>query len=91
MAWEREVQNEDDIFYTPLESSIKEDFIGSGSVMSNKGTHLEVNSAQHAYIVKQLTDHFNLFHFVKSLMPKQSKSKSAWKCVEVIKIGDREV
>jgi hypothetical protein len=49
LAWEREVQNEDDIFYTPPKSPIKEYFISSGSVVSNKGIHLEVNNPQHAY------------------------------------------
>jgi hypothetical protein len=58
--------------------------------VSNKGIHLEVTSAQHAYIVKQLTNHLNLFHFVESPTLKQSKSKRSWICAKVIKIGDRE-
>jgi hypothetical protein len=49
LAWEREVQNENDIFYTPPKSHIKEYFIGSGSVALNKGIHLEANNAQHVY------------------------------------------
>ncbi len=45
LVQEGEVQNEYDIFYTPLESPKKEDFIGSDSVVSNKGIHSEVTSA----------------------------------------------
>jgi hypothetical protein len=52
LAWEDEVQSEDDVFFTPLESLTKEDI--SGSVVSNNKTHLEVNGVMHAYIVKQL-------------------------------------
>ncbi len=52
LAWEDEVQSEDDVFFTPLESFTKEDI--SGNVVSNIKTHLEVNGAMHACIVKQL-------------------------------------
>jgi hypothetical protein len=44
LAWEQDIQNEDDIFYTPPESPIKEYSIGSVHVVSNKGIHLEVNN-----------------------------------------------
>jgi hypothetical protein len=61
-----------DVFFTPLESPTKEDI--SGNVMSNSKTHLEVNGAMHACIVKQLTC-LNIVNPLGFLAPKLSKSK----------------
>jgi hypothetical protein len=55
LVWEGKVDsNEDDVYFTPLESPQKED--PNYNVISNTQVHLEVNGAMHAYIVKQLTN-----------------------------------
>jgi len=60
LAWEGEDQNEDDIFFTPLESLVKVHSSGSGSLVSNNQTHLMYNGANHVTIVEQLTSHIKL-------------------------------
>lgn len=60
LAWEGEDQNEDDIFFTPLESLVKAHSSGNGSVVSNNQTHLMYNGAKHVTIVEQLTTHIKL-------------------------------
>ncbi len=72
LAWEDEVPSEDDVFFMPLETPIKEDI--NGIVMSNSKTHLEVNGVVHACIVKQLIG-LNIVNPLGLLAPKLSKSK----------------
>jgi hypothetical protein len=72
LAWGKE-ESEDEIFFTPLESSLKEDT--NGSVVPNNGQiHLEVNGVIHSHIVNQLTK----LAIVQSLRlppPRHSRSK----------------
>ncbi len=49
LAWEDEVPSEDDVFFMPPKSPIKENI--NGSVVSNRKTYLEVNGVMHACIV----------------------------------------
>ncbi len=84
LAWEREVESEDDVFFMPPKSPQKED--PNCIVVSNTQAHLEVNGVVDAYVVKQLTN-LEIVHFLRSPAPKLSKSKQSWKSVKVIKIG----
>ncbi len=86
LAWEGEVESKDDVFFMPPKSPIREDPIPR--VVLNTQVHLEVNEIVHAYIVKQLTN-FLIVHFLGSHITKQSRFKNSWKCVKIIKIGDK--
>jgi hypothetical protein len=72
LAWGRE-ESEDEIFFTPPESPLKEDTNGS-VVLNNGQTHLEVNGVIHSYIANQLKK----LAIVQSLRlppPRHSRSK----------------
>jgi hypothetical protein len=84
LAWEGEVESENDVFFMPLESPQRED--PNCNVVSDTQAHLEVNGVVHAYVVKQLID-LKIVHSLRSLAPELSKSKQSWKFVKVIKIG----
>ncbi len=75
MAWEGEDHNENDFFFTPLESLIKVHSSGSDRVVSNNQTHLMHNSVKHVTIIEQLTTHIELWNFLWALAFEQSKSK----------------
>jgi hypothetical protein len=61
LAWEGEVENEDDVFFMPPENPQREN--PNYSVVSNIQAHLEVNSVVHVYVVKQLI-YLNIVHFL---------------------------
>jgi hypothetical protein len=84
LAWEGELESENDVFLMPLESPQKED--PNCNVVLDTQAHLEVNNVVHAYVVKQLIN-LKIVHFLRSLAPELSKSKQSWKFVKVIKIG----
>jgi hypothetical protein len=60
LAWEGKVGSEDEVFFTPPKTPIKEKI--NGSAMFSGQTHLEVNGVVHVYIVKQLTN-LNIINF----------------------------
>jgi hypothetical protein len=64
------VDNEEEVFFTPLESPIKDD--ASLSVVFNNRSHLKVNGDIHSYIVKQLIDHLDLYSSLRLSTPKPS-------------------
>ncbi len=66
LAWEGEVENEDNVFFMPLESPQKED--PNYSLVSNIQAYLKVNGVVHVYVVKQLID-LEIVHSLGSLAP----------------------
>jgi hypothetical protein len=54
LAWEGEIESEDDVYFTPLKSRVRED--PSCNVVLDNKVCLEVNNVVHVYIVKQLID-----------------------------------
>lgn len=73
LAWKGELDsNEDDVFFTPPESPQRE--YPNYNVISNTQIHLKVNSAMHAYIVKQLTN-LKIVHSFGSPTLELSRSK----------------
>jgi hypothetical protein len=59
LAWDGNESN-DEIFYTPTQSPVKEEFSSSGE--SSGQTHLEVNGYVHFVIVKQPLELENINH-----------------------------
>jgi hypothetical protein len=86
LAWEGEVESENDVFFM-LESPQRED--PNCNVVLNTHAHLEVNGVVHAYVVKQLID-LEIVHSLRSPASELSKSEQSWKFVKVIKIGGRK-
>jgi hypothetical protein len=88
LAWEGEIESEDDVSFTPLENHVRENF--NRNVMLDNKVYLEVNILVHVYIVKQLID-LKIAHFLGSpIVPVQSRPKCWGKSVKGIKIGDRK-
>jgi hypothetical protein len=86
--WHDGVDNDEEVFFTPLESTIKDD--ASLSVVFNSRFHLEVNGAAHCYIIKQLINHLNLYSSSRFSTPKPSKPKRGLgTCGKIIKVGDK--
>jgi hypothetical protein len=89
LAWDGK-ENEDDIFFTPFQSLLKED-VNYEVVSKNSQCHLEVNGTIHFVIVEQLTNHMFL-HFLGFCTlehPRKSKQKGIFK--SVIKLGTRQL
>jgi hypothetical protein len=83
LAWEGEVESEDDVFFMPPESPQRED--PNCNIVLDTQVHLEVNGVVHAYVIKQLTN--LIIHSLRSHALELSKSKQSWKSVKVIKAG----
>jgi hypothetical protein len=83
-AWDGE-EGEDDVFYTPLESLVKE-YSSCNLAVETSQTHLQVHGYVHLEIVKQLLE-FETFPSIKSPSHKQSPSKKKSKLI--IKVLDR--
>ncbi len=64
------MDSEEEVFFTPPGSLIKDD--ASLSVVSNSRSHLEVNGDIHSYVVKQLIDHLDLYLSLRLSTPKPS-------------------
>jgi hypothetical protein len=84
-AWDGE-DFEDDIFYTPLKSLVKENRNCNLTIETSQ-THLQVHGYVHSKIIKQLCK-FETSPFAESPSHKQSPSKKKWK--SIIKIPDRQ-
>ncbi len=83
-AWDGK-EGEDAVFYTPLESPVKEDS-SCNLVLETSQIHLQVHGYVHLEIVKQLLE-FDIFPSIKSPSHKQSPSKK--KSKSIIKVLDR--
>jgi hypothetical protein len=83
------MENEEEILFTPSKILTKDD--ASLIDLSDNRSHLEINGVVHSYIVKQLTNHLDLFLTLRFSTPKHSiPQKGAQTCIKIVKVGDRK-
>jgi hypothetical protein len=83
MGW----RSEDDHFFTPPQSPLKED--NNYSVLLNTQLHLEVNGVVHSIIVEELTN-LEFFHSLGSSTSEHSNAKQKRASKFVIKLGTKQ-
>jgi hypothetical protein len=71
LAWDGE-ESEDDHFFTPPQSSLKED--NDCNVVLSTQSHLEVNGLVHNVIMEKPTN-LELFHYLRSSRSEHSNAK----------------
>ncbi len=86
LKWDGE-ESEDDHFFTPPQSPLKED--NDCSVVLSTHPHLEVNGVVHSIIVDELTN-LELFYFLGSSISEHSNAKQKWASKSIIKLGTKQ-